>query len=204
MPSTPTAPAVAEPRDAASLLMLHAGAAPGVLMGMRGARHRFMPNRLVFPGGAVDPADFAAQHATPLTEPARTGLLRAADPALAVAIAHAAARELTEETALSLGTPPALDGLHYLCRAVTPPTEPVRFNARFLVVSADRVTGTLGGSGELEGLRVYGVAEALALDLAWVTRKVLENLQHWLDLAPAERAARDRFPLCVEMVWGWE
>ena len=30
---------------------------PHMLMGMRGAKHRFMPNRLVFPGGRVDRAD---------------------------------------------------------------------------------------------------------------------------------------------------
>ena len=56
------------------------------------------------------------------------------------------ARELLEETGFSLGSPPALDGLDYLCRAVTPPPGPVRFNARFLVVDAARLSGTLAGS----------------------------------------------------------
>jgi len=53
------------PRDAASLLVLRATpAGPDVLMGLRGAGHRFMPNRLVFPGGAVDRADLDAPSAT--------------------------------------------------------------------------------------------------------------------------------------------
>src|SRR3984957_13117783 len=46
-------------KHAASLIVLRIdrGASlagePHMLMGMRGARHRFMPNRLVFPGGRV-------------------------------------------------------------------------------------------------------------------------------------------------------
>jgi 8-oxo-dGTP pyrophosphatase MutT (NUDIX family) len=55
------------PRDAASLIVLrHGRGAPEVLLGMRAAGHRFMPNRLAFPGGAVDRADFSAQPATAL------------------------------------------------------------------------------------------------------------------------------------------
>jgi 8-oxo-dGTP pyrophosphatase MutT (NUDIX family) len=170
-------------------------------MGMRGAKHRFMPNRLVFPGGAVDPQDAKAPVATPLDPQTRRHLERSANPRLAQALAHAAARELEEETGLSLGTPPALDGLHYLCRAVTPPASPMRFNARFLVVDAARVAGTLAGSGELENLREYDVEEALALDLAWVTRNVLLHLKAWLALSEDERARRERTPVCRSRNW---
>ena len=82
---------------------------------------------------------------------------------MAYGLAICAARELREETGLTLGEPPDLDGLHYLARAVTPPKLPIRFNARFLVVHEDRVSGTLGGDGELDNLRYYGLTEALAL-----------------------------------------
>ena len=41
-------PKTVPPKPAASLVVLCDGAE--VLMGMRGAGHRFMPNRLVFPG----------------------------------------------------------------------------------------------------------------------------------------------------------
>ena len=114
-------------RDAVSLIVLRrAGVGWEALMGMRGARHRFMPNRLVFPGGAVDPDDDAAPVAAEL-RPATIALLqRAASSALARALAVAAARELEEETGLTLGTPPDLSGLGYLCRAVTPAGNPVR------------------------------------------------------------------------------
>jgi 8-oxo-dGTP pyrophosphatase MutT (NUDIX family) len=189
-------------RPAASLLLLRGDpGAPEVLMGMRGARHVFMPNRLVFPGGAVDAGDAEAHCATELSPGVLRRLEKAASPSLARALGIAAARELEEETALTLGTPPALDGLDYLCRAITPDHAPIRFDARFFVVDAARVSGTLGGSGELDDLRWYGVAEAMALDLAVPTRGVLNRLLEWIALSEAERAARSAVPVLINRVW---
>ena len=118
-------------------------------MGLRGAGHRFMPNRLVFPGGAVDPADRTASAAAEPRPEVLAMLGRGAQPRLARALVVAAARELQEETGLSLGSPPRLDRVDYLCRAITPPASPIRFNARFLVADAADVEGELAGSGEL-------------------------------------------------------
>ena len=56
------------PKDAASLLVLRPAADTQVLMGMRGSGHKFMPNRLVFPGGAVDDADHTAPIARPMPD----------------------------------------------------------------------------------------------------------------------------------------
>ena len=78
MSDQPPPPVVARP--AASLVVLRHTAAPAVLMGMRGAKHRFMPNRLVFPGGAVDPADHDAPAATPLLPDVQRRLEKSADP----------------------------------------------------------------------------------------------------------------------------
>jgi len=197
------------PRHAASLIIVrHTSRGPELLMGMRGSRHRFMPNILVFPGGRVDRTDHRAPFATPLRDDTRTLLERSATPRLAQTLALAAARELEEETGLSLahmpGAAPALDGLHYLCRAVTPPYMHMRFNARFLVVDADRVSGTLAGSGELESLRYIGMDDALAHDLAGITRGVVLNLQNFLTLDPEERAARREVPVNQRDVWRME
>jgi 8-oxo-dGTP pyrophosphatase MutT (NUDIX family) len=190
------------PRPAATILIVREGAAgPEVLMGMRGAQHRFMPNRLVFPGGAVDPEDYEAAPATPLRPHVLRLLTRHADPKLAAALGIAAARELQEETDLSLGTPPALGPLDYLFRAVTPPASPVRFDARFFVADVSHVSGTIAGSGELEGLRYYGVEEALALELAYATRSALERLRGWLATDEDARAARQSIPVFQERVW---
>lgn len=187
----PTRPRTVRARHAASLLVLRqrTGGGAELLMGMRGARHRFMPNRLVFPGGAVDAADLTAPAVAPLAPHTRALLEKKANPRLAHGLAVAAARELAEETGLSLGDPPALDALEYLCRAVTPPPSPVRFNARFLLVAEDRVSGTLAGSGELEDLRWVDVEVALALDLATPTRFVIRQLLAWMAMDPAERLA---------------
>jgi 8-oxo-dGTP pyrophosphatase MutT (NUDIX family) len=185
-------------KHAASLIVLrYQNDDPHVLMGMRGAKHRFMPNRLVFPGGRVDPADLTAPSATPLSAPAERALRKKTNVTLARGLALAAARELQEETGLSLGNPPRLDVLHYLARAVTPPGLPIRFNARFLVVDACHVSGELGGDGELEGLRFYALREALGLALALPTRRVLERLQGWLTLSRDERDAQTQTPVLL-------
>ena len=182
-------------RHAASLLVWReAGAATQILMGMRGSRHRFMPNRLVFPGGAVDRADLSAPIATGLSRRTEAALHRNANARLARALGVAAARELHEETGLSLGSPPALDGLDYLARAVTPTDSPIRFNARFFCIHASRVAGDLGGDGELDNLRFYDMSEAFGFELAAPTRRMLEQLRAWLALSEAERDARTHVP----------
>ena len=183
-------------RHAASLIVLRGGRDdPHMLMGMRGAGHRFNPNRLVFPGGAVDRADLTADCATPLSERTSWALRKSANAALAHGLGVAAARELLEETGLTLGTPPRLDVLHYLMRAVSPVGRPIRFNARFFIVDAAHVSGELGGDGELEDLRFFGLQEALALDLAVPTRRVLNQLQHWLSMSDTERDTATQVPV---------
>jgi 8-oxo-dGTP pyrophosphatase MutT (NUDIX family) len=201
--SEPVRLKVVRPKHAASLIVLRQERGgsptgePHMLMGMRGARHRFMPNRLVFPGGRVDRVDLSAPSATPLSAQTERLLRKHTNARLARGLAQAAARELLEETGLSLGTPPRLDRLHYLARAVTPPSSPIRFNARFFAVFDDDVTGTLGGDGELDGLRFYAMSEALGLDLALPTRRVLERLQIWLAMTEAEREAQIHTPVLM-------
>jgi 8-oxo-dGTP pyrophosphatase MutT (NUDIX family) len=191
-------------RDAASLILLQPdGPSWRILMGLRHANHKFLPNHMVFPGGGVDEADFSAPIAAPLGADAMHALCKAASPALAAALAAAAARELQEETGLSLGQPPALDRLHYLCRAETPADRPIRFNARFFVADANLATGTLGGSGELESLDWYELDAILKLDLALATRVVLGQLQTWLKLDDAARKIR-KTPVLRDRAWGEE
>jgi 8-oxo-dGTP pyrophosphatase MutT (NUDIX family) len=168
-------------RDAATLILLKD--APGtkqVLLGRRGAGHRFMPHVLVFPGGAVDPADYAAPAATLLRFETRARLERAASPELALALAHAAARELEEEAGLSLGRPPDLGTLSYLCRAETPADREIRFNARFFLADANHAAGKLTSSAELEELAWYDLNAALPSNLARPTRAALALLKRHL------------------------
>jgi 8-oxo-dGTP pyrophosphatase MutT (NUDIX family) len=187
----PKPPRAVRPQDAATLLLWRRSARGlEVLMGVRSAGHRFMPNRLVFPGGRVDPADRAAPAATPLNASARAMLERRATPRLAHALASAAARELAEESGLSLGTPPDLSALDYLCRAVTPAMSPVRFHARFLAAPAEAARGTPADSRELGHIGWYTLDEALAAKPAPITAKVLDEFAGWAAMSPAEREAR--------------
>ena len=167
-------------------------------MGVRSAGHRFMPSRLVFPGGRVDPADRGARVASLLADDTRRALERRAAPRLAHGIAVAAVRELHEETGLVLGEPagngvlPALAPLGYLCRALTPAMSPIRFNARFLYAPAEAATGALGGSGELEHLGWHGLGDTPRHELAPITARVLEEFRALMAL---DEAARPRRPL---------
>jgi 8-oxo-dGTP pyrophosphatase MutT (NUDIX family) len=188
-------------RDAASLILLKRdGEDLKILMGLRNAGHKFLPNRMVFPGGGVDEEDFAAPVASSLRPEVVEQLTRSASLQLAAALGHAAARELVEETGLSLGEPPALAGLHYLCRAETPADRPIRFNARFFVAEAALATGTLAGSGELEALDWYALEAILKLDLALATRVVLGQLKIWLGLEEGVRETR-KVPVLRDRGW---
>ena len=151
-----------------------------LLMGRRSAHHRFMPNVLVFPGGAVDEADHHALVATPLKPSVRARLERSASASLAQALAVAAARELEEEVGLSLGSPPGLAHLDYLCRAITPPDRSTRFDARFFIIDSAYVEGKPRGSDEIEAPGWYTVEEAMEQPIALATKAVLGQFGRWL------------------------
>ena len=188
---------LARPRDAATLIIYRENAGVlEMLMGERHARHRFMPNRYVFPGGRIDARDSRVRCATPLAPATAARLDRKLRPARARAMAVAAIRETFEETGLIIGAPdplpgrppprgwegffgagfaPALGALSYIARAVTPSIRPVRFNARFFVAAHSHVTGEVRESGELLGLKWFTVEQALELELAQITRRVLRH-----------------------------
>jgi 8-oxo-dGTP pyrophosphatase MutT (NUDIX family) len=110
----------------------------------------------------------------------------------------AAARELAEETGLLLGERkgekllPDLAPLDYLCRAVTPASRAMRFNARFLLAPAEAVRGEMAGSGELEKLGWYTLEAARAAQLADITRQILGEFADWLAVAADARHARPK------------
>lgn len=205
-PHGPKPERIARPRPAGSLVLVRETAdGPAVLMGQRRGDARFMPNRLVFPGGAVDRADHAVRFAAPL--PAR---LAAAFGHAAAASAAAAIRETFEETGLRLAGPappgarspgrgvwaafraggllPDASALIPLCRLITPTFMAIRFDARFFAAPAEAAQGVLGGSGELVELRWIPLAEARGLDLAVPQRVVLAELAAWLEAGRPERA----------------
>ncbi len=179
------------PRHAASLLVWRDGSdGPELLMGRRHKSLRFMPDVMVFPGGRVDPADAAGQAVAELRPEVLAALSRVGTPRLARACAVAAARELQEETGLTLGEPPDLSRLDYLCRAVTPPGRPMRFNARFLIAQASAVHGDLRSSGELEELGFFSAAAARAAGMASITAVILAEFLAWRAMPVEARGTR--------------
>lgn len=199
VPAKPARKRAVVPKHAASLLAWRmAGDEPELLMGIRAAGHKFMPSVLVFPGGRVDRADHGVRVASELRAETEALLRHRAPPSLARALAVCAARELQEETGLLLGEMRGgrlhadLAPLDYLCRAVTPATRAIRFNARFLVVRGEALGGTVAGSGELEAVRWYPLREARGAKLADITRMILGEFVEWLAVPEAARAARPR------------
>lgn len=195
-------------RDAATLILLRgSGAQRSVLMGQRGAGAAFMPSKYVFPGGAVDANDDVPLAGAPQPELARRLALQSELPANV--IIAAAIRELWEETGLILGAQsdwpdapvgwrgfaragfrPSGEGMHFLFRAVTPKGRPRRFDARFLVASADHLASDPDdfsrAEDELSHLHWVPLAEARQLDLPFITELVLAELEaHPQDLDPA-------------------
>ena len=120
-------------------------------------------------------------------------LLRGCSASRARALAVAAVRETWEETGLIFGAPaptppgwdgfaaaglgPALDGLDFFCRAITPPSQPIRFDARFFVIDANRAQGELAGSGELKHLQWVSLDAAREMSIPRITGNVLEELR---------------------------
>jgi 8-oxo-dGTP pyrophosphatase MutT (NUDIX family) len=193
------------PRNAATLILLdHSGGVVKVLLGRRHAGHKFMPGKFVFPGGRVERSDRQMSVARPLdsiVEDKLNARLRRPSPRFGRAIALAAIRETFEETGLALGVSeraplapagawarfaatnvtPALDGLEFIARAITPPRRPKRFDTRFFAADAAaiarRVDGMIGPDAELVQLVWMPIEEARHLDMPAITAVVLEELE---------------------------
>lgn len=208
------------PRDAATLIILdRAGAEPRVLMGRRHQGHTFMPGKFVFPGGRVEPEDRRMAAAGALNSVVEEKLNRRVSrpsPSFARAIALAAIRETFEETGLAIGVAdygapedpppgawasfaaagvyPALHGIDFVARAITPPGRIKRFDARFLVVDAGaiakRVEGVVHPEAELVELVWTPLGEARALDLPNITRLALADLVAALECGLDRRRPR--------------
>lgn len=174
---------------------------PRILMGQRGAKAAFMPNKFVFPGGAVDKGDAKISLATPLTDICRDRLTEDADATLAHALAVAGIRELWEETGLILGqrgtwqddTPddwqsfaergflPHASPMQFVFRALTPPGRPRRFDARFFLVDAEDIATDLddfdSACDELSHLQWVSLSDARAFDMPFITEVVLAEVE---------------------------
>lgn len=189
-------------RNAATVIVLRDRLTlPRILMGQRGSKAAFMPNKFVFPGGAVDTEDASVPLAHPLPAPCATRLAEQAEAGLGHALAVAAIRELWEETGLVLGSPgqwsappppdwtgfaatghlPDASSLQFVFRALTPPGRTRRFDARFFLVDAEALASDPddfdAASDELSHLQWVPLSQARAFDMPFITEVVLSEIE---------------------------
>lgn len=191
------------PRDASTLILIdRAGPEPKVLFGRRHDGHVFMPGRLVFPGGRVDPDDHRIKLAAPLAPYIEARLEACAGTSgRARALAVAAIRELYEETGLcigeftgeppvvvdptvpfrQLGLKPDLSSLSLVARALTPPGRVRRYDTYFFAADASAIThridGVVGADTELVELVWMTLEAARQADLPHITGIVLADIE---------------------------
>lgn len=184
-------------RDAATVILVRQlNDTPHILMGQRGKSAAFMPNKFVFPGGAVDVEDETIPLSSEPDPICVTRLSEGTTPGRARAFLAAAIRETWEETGLRLanrgpeadlwdgfshgGFAPSAQGLRYIFRAITPPGRPRRFDARFFIANATDIVGDPDdfskACDELSHLHWVSLAEARALDLPFITEVVLAEV----------------------------
>lgn len=187
-------------RDASTIIVLRdAETRPAILMGQRGAKAAFMPNKFVFPGGAVDPGDAHIPLAAPLSEPCLRRIQTDPHGPGPTALSASAIRELWEESGLVLGRPgpwhdapedwrsfaatghrPDASGLRFVFRAITPPGRPRRFDARFFLADAASLASDpddfTHASDELSHLQWVPLSEARSFDLPFITEVVLAEV----------------------------
>jgi 8-oxo-dGTP pyrophosphatase MutT (NUDIX family) len=193
------------PRDAATLILIdRSHGQPRLLMGKRNSLAKFMPDKFVFPGGRIELADRhlpIADALHPIVEAKLMARVQRPTRSRARALALAAIRETFEETGILLGSRPAqppppppgawhqfiaqgvipsLHGMHLIARAITPPRRPKRFDASFLAIDAlhiaGQVEGIVGPEAELVETVWIELTETHRLDLAAITRVVLQEL----------------------------
>lgn len=213
-------------RDAATIILVRdAASAPKVLMGQRGASAAFMPDKYVFPGGAVDAADGDIALEGALSDTCHARLLADGSDASPDALATAAIRELWEETGQCLGAVrpwpdaprdwagfaardarPDASALRFFFRALTPPGRTRRFDARFFLANADALQSNpddfTQAEAELSHVHWVPLESARALNLPFITRIVLGELQSHLPRMDAP----DRVPFVKneeqsEVIW---
>lgn len=189
-----------EIRNAATLILVRDPETdPKVLMGQRGANAAFMPNKFVFPGGAVDREDGNIPLARALPEICGSRLDQDATGCSAKALYAAAIRELWEETGLALGADGVWDSapdgwadfaargvvpdpsqLHFVFRAITPPGRPRRFDARFFLANASAIAGDPDDFGdasdELSHLQWIPLPDVRRFTLPFITEVVLAEI----------------------------
>lgn len=188
-------------QDAASIVLVDKrDGAPRILMGRRAAKHKFMPNIYVFPGGRVDTTDrfapFEADYESDTLELLMQQMRGRKTHLRARMMGLAAIRETYEEVGIRIGRStheagtckqsgwtefvasgmkPDLSRLTYIARAITPPGQNRRYDTRFFLVDISDYLEhqTPHSSDELEDVKWVTFDESNNLPLHFITKRVL-------------------------------
>ncbi|MBU6296901.1 MAG: NUDIX hydrolase [Alphaproteobacteria bacterium] len=198
---------VLRPKDAATLILVKREGEPRVLMGQRHSSMAFMAGKFVFPGGRAEIGDQRIAAAAELRPEVMEKVSFGVTLSRARGFALAAIRETFEETGVLVGTSngkcprtrsaawsrffahdvmPKLDTLDLIARAVTPPNRPRRFDARFFMADASAIARIVEEPANEELLKPcwLTLAEARALDLPSITRRILAEVEVRLGSGP--------------------
>ncbi|MCS0496656.1 NUDIX hydrolase [Ancylobacter mangrovi] len=194
------------PADAAVLILVdRSKRTPRLLFGRRNPAMRFMPGKLVFPGGRLEPKDrHMPVYGMLDAESERRLAARVVRPSAARSrgLALAAIREAFEETGLALGTReagtpermpdgwqdfgaaglfPNLEALTFVARAITPPGLVRRFDTRFFIADladvSHRVDGVIGPEREFVEAAWLTPDEARGAEIPDITRAIVEEVE---------------------------
>ncbi len=155
-----------------------------VLVGRRHGGHVFLPGMYVFPGGALDRGDYRCPCASDLSPDVYSVLTRHVARKRARALAVAALRETWEESGWAIGRIengrllPALHGIVFVARAITPAAMTRRFHARFFAARCESAdASSRPPSDELQDLHWVDVERSQeSLPMLNVTRYVIARV----------------------------
>lgn len=186
------------------MLVRDSGRGMEVLMVRRSSRSAFAPDAFVFPGGTVDPEDYAAQPngwaerlAAEFRARAPEALPTTEEPvgdADAAALIAAAVRELREEAAVAIEPERLVLFSHW----ITPPTEPRRYNTHFFLAPGDDAATVTADAFETHDAQWISPSIALEryargdMHLVYPTIKHLERLAAFGGAADALAFARNK------------
>ena len=185
------------PKKSASLIIIRKSFnSIEILMGKRNAFHKFMPNKIVFPGGKLDEIDIKISNKIKKLPEFKE--LLSFDVQLNKHLAHCfcALREAYEETGVIIGCEnynflrddankltklsdyPSVNKIKLIARAITPPHSKIRFDNKFFLVNSKHITNYSSiNSNELLGIDWYDLDKAMKLDIPPITKRILKLLK---------------------------
>ena len=189
-----------------------------------------MPNKFVFPGGAVEDTDSEIKLADLPPAKCLQKLNKKVNRNLSETLLACAIREVWEETGIRLarinqakpielppnwlsfaegGYQPSAKHLFFIYRAITPPGQTRRFDARFFLAELDQVD-LVGdpddfskASPELSNLQWIPLSDASTLDVPTITRTILNTITKLLPLSSSPNQVPFKYYYHQQYITEW-